>query len=211
MRRFTIASCILFLAIIFNYLPRSPEPALSRESLKNFPAGIGDWSLVNEHRMDESSMALLKVDDYIMRTYSNSKGETVSLYIGYFNTQREGKTNHSPRQCLPGAGWSIVEAAPVMLKVADHHPDQLQVNRYLMERGSDRELFLFWYQGRGRQIANEYLTKAYLTLDSVTKNRTDGALIRLNSAASLSPDSALRIQTDFIRSFYSILPEYIPN
>lgn len=156
-------------------------------------------------------MAVLQVDDYIMRTYSNSKGESISLYIGYFETQGEGKTNHSPRQCLPGAGWSAVDEAQIMLEVNDHHPGQIPVNKYVMERGNDKELFLFWYQGRGRQIASEYLTKTYLIWDSIIKNRTDGALIRLGSKATSGPDEALQTQTDFIRSFYPILSKYIPD
>ncbi len=126
------------------------------------PSEIGDWVLVREQQMDDSSMAALQVDDYILRTYSNSKGQIVSLYIGYFKTQKEGKTNHSPRQCLPGAGRSAVETAPVMLQVTDHGSGQIPVNRYLMQKGNDTELFLFWYHGRGRQIASEPLTKAYL-------------------------------------------------
>jgi EpsI family protein len=199
------------MAIIVSYLPSSPEPALSRLPLNKFPAKIGDWSLVGEYQMDDRSMTVLQVDDYISRTYSNSKGEIVSLYIGYFKTQKEGKQNHSPRQCLPGAGWSAVEAAPVAVRITDRDPGQIPVNRYLMKKGDDTELFLFWYHGRGRQVASEYLSKAYVIWDSITKNRTDGALIRLSSRASANPDKALQTQTDFIRSFYPVLSKYIPE
>ncbi len=211
MRRFIITISVLILAIIINYFPSSPEPVLTRLSLKEFPSEIGDWVLVREQQMDDSSMAVLQVDDYIMRTYSNSKGQTVSLYIGYFKSQKEGKTNHSPRQCLPGAGWSTVETAPVILQVTDHGSRQIPANRYLMKKGNDMELFLFWYHGRGRQIASEPLTKAYLIWDKLTKNRTDGALIRINSIASSGPDKALENQAEFIRSFYPILSKYIPE
>ena len=211
MRRFIITISILILAIIINYFPSSPEPVLTRLSLKQFPAEIGDWVLVREQQIDDSSMAVLQVDDYTMRTYSNREGQTVTLYIGYFKTQKEGKTNHSPRQCLPGAGWSVVETAPVMLRVTDHDPGQIPVNRYLMRKGNDSELFLFWYHGRGRQIASEYLTKAYLIWDKLTKNRTDGALIRVNSRASSGPGKALQSEAEFIRSFYPILSKYIPE
>jgi EpsI family protein len=211
MRRFIITISVLILAIIINYFPSSPEPVLTRLSLKEFPSEIGDWVLVREQRIDDHTMAVLQVDDYIMRTYSNSKYQTVSLYIGYFKTQKEGKNNHSPRQCLPGAGWYALETAPVMLRVTDHDPGQIPVNRYLMLKGNDTELFLFWYHGRGRQIASEYLTKVYLIWDKLTKNRTDGALIRINSSASSGPGEALQSQAEFIRSFYPILSKYIPE
>jgi EpsI family protein len=211
MQRFVLTIFILILAIVVNYLPSSPGPSLSRLPLKDFPPRIGDWSLLKEQQIDEKSMAVLQVDDYIQRTYCNSEGETVSLYIGYFNTQKEGKTNHSPRQCLTGAGWFPVETAPILLQVIDGNPGQVPVNRYLMTKGSNKELFLFWYHGRGRHIASEYQAKAYLIWDSMTKNRTDGALVRLNSTASPNPVKALQTQTDFIRSFYPILSEYIPE
>jgi EpsI family protein len=133
------------------------------------------------------------------------------LYIGYFKTQKEGKTNHSPRQCLPGAGWSPIETTSLMLDVPAANSGQIPANRYLMEKGDEKELFLFWYQGRGRQLANEYIVKAYLMWDSITRNRTDGALIRVNAPASSNPDKALEKLMEFIRSFYPVLSKFIPE
>jgi EpsI family protein len=211
MRRFVITISVLILAIVAAHLPSSPEPVLSRTSLEEFPSRIGDWVLLNKSKMDAQSMAVLQVDDYIIRTYANSKGETVSLYIGYFKTQREGKTNHSPRLCLPGAGWSTLTADSLMLDVSAAKTGQIPANSYLMQKGDVKELFLFWYHGRGRQISSEYMTKAYLIWDSITRNRTDGALIRINALASPNPDKAFREETEFIRSFYPMLSRYIPD
>ncbi len=211
MRRFIITISVLILAIIAGNLPSSPEPVLTRTSLKEFPSRIGDWVVVNEERIDEKSMAVLQVDDYVIRTYANSKGDPVTLYIGYFKTQKEGKTNHSPRQCLPGAGWSAIETTSVTLDVPAGNSGQIPAQRFLMEKGDEKDLFLFWYHGRGRQLANEYIVKAYLMWDSITRNRTDGALIRISSRASPNPDKAFRDEADFIRSFYPILSRYIPE
>lgn len=209
MRRYIIVTIVLLLAIVLNYLPPSPSPVLRRKPLKDFPARIGDWTLVNQQKMALESLGVLKVDDYIMRTYANSKGRTVYLYIGWFKTQREGKTNHSPRLCLTGAGWYTVNAEPVSLPVTDNR--QIKMNRYLVEKGSAKDLFLFWYQGRGRETASEYLTKAYLIWDSITKHRTDGALIRLSSTVTSDPDKTVRTEADFIRSFYPLISKFIPN
>lgn len=209
MRRFLIIISILILAVVFNHYPSCPASIPSREPLKDFPSRIGDWSIVSTQRMNQQSLAVLKVDDYIMRTYRNSTGHTVSLYIGYFKTQEEGKTNHSPRQCLAGAGWGAVGAASVKLRVMNRV--EIPVNKYLMENGGDRELFLFWYQGRGRVTASEYLTKVYLMWDSIEKHRTDGALVRLNSKVFSSPEEAFVVQTNFARALYPLLSKYIPN
>ena len=207
LRRLIIVISILTLAIILNYLPSPPPPVLSRQPLKDFPARIGDWTLVDQNKMDAQSLAVLKVDDYIMRTYVNGEGRTVSLYIGWFKTQNAGKTNHSPRQCLPGAGWEIIKESTIAVGVPDHV--QIPVNRYLMENEGTKELFLFWYQGRGRQTSSEYATKLYLIWDSITRHRTDGALIRLNSSIRATPHDTLKVETDFIRSFYPILAKFI--
>lgn len=98
-----------------------------------------------------------------------------------------------------------------MLQVTDHNPGQIPVNKYLMRKADDEELFLFWYHGRGREIASEYMAKACLVWDSLMRNRTDGAMVRVNMRVSLDPGEALQCQTEFIRSFYPILSKYIPE
>ncbi len=209
MNRYIAVILILLLALVVNYLPASPPPTLVREPLKDFPTRLGDWTLVSQQKMDPGSLRVLKVDDYIMRTYRDDAGQTVSLYIGWFHTQKEGKQNHSPRECLTGAGWYTIKADPTVIRVAPE--TSITVNRYYMQNGPAKDLFLFWYQGRGRESASEYLTKFYLALDSITKHRTDGALIRLNSSAASGQDKALRTETAFIRCFYPLLSKYIPN
>jgi len=211
MYRFMIVIFVLILAVALNYIPSSQEAALPRRSLENFPSRIGDWKLFEEQRIDDASLAVLQVDDYLVRSYTNSKGEFLTLYIGYFKTQKEGKTNHSPRQCLPGAGWFPLETSSIMLDVPGSNSGQLPVNRYLMEKGNEKELFLFWYQGRGRQLANEYSVKVYLMWDSIKRNRTDGALIRISGRALPNPDAALKTQIEFIRCFYPFLSKFIPE
>jgi len=156
-------------------------------------------------------MEILQVDDYFMRNYRNSNGEIIGLYIGYFKSQREGKGIHSPRQCLPGAGWVPVNIAVYNLKVPGHNPEMVSVNKFVMGKGLDRQLYLFWYHGRGRVYANEYWNKIYLIWDGLTKKRTDGALIRVNNLATRNPNEALQTQTEFIKLFFPLLKEYIPD
>lgn len=211
MRRFIVTISILIFSIILCNLPSSPAPTLKRMPLSEFPPKIGDWVLQQQGQMDNASLAVLQVDDYIIRSYANSQGQVVSLYIGFFNTQREGKTNHSPRQCLPGAGWTPSETSTFELNVSDSGTRYFPANRFLMQKGNEQQLFLFWYQGRGRQIANEYMVKAYLMWDSIVHNRTDGALIRVNTNASANADQAFKNEVTFIRAFYPLLSKFIPE
>ena len=199
------------MAATVNYYFSKPDISLPRKSLSEFPKELGDWTAISEQKMDSGSMNILQVDDYFMRNYRNSKGEIIGLYIGYYKSQREGKGIHSPRQCLPGSGWVPVNIEIYNLKIPGHNPRHAEINKYIMGKGLDRQLYLFWYQGRGRVYASEYWNKIYLIWDGLTKKRTDGALIRVNNPVTGNIDNALKTQSEFIKLFFPLLKEYIPD
>jgi EpsI family protein len=209
--KFIIVILVLLVAIGVNYYFSKPDISLHRKSLAEFPKELGDWAVVSEHKIEGRSMEILQVDDYITRDYRNSKGEVIGLYIGYFKSQREGKGIHSPRQCLPGAGWAPVNTAVYRMAVPGHNPETVPVNKFIMGKGLDRQLYLFWYHGRGRIYASEYWNKIYLIWDGLTKKRTDGALVRVNNPVIGNTEDALKIQSDFIKLFFPLLKEYIPD
>jgi EpsI family protein len=209
--RYILTIVILLAAACLNHYFSKPDISRPRKSLAEFPKELGDWTTITEQKIEGRSMEILQVDDYITRSYRNSKEEIIGLYIGYFKSQREGKGIHSPRQCLPGAGWVPVNATVYQMEVPSHNPGRVPVNRFVMGKGLDRQLFLFWYHGRGRIYASEYWNKVYLIWDGLTKKRTDGALIRVNNAVAGNTDDALKTQSDFIQLFFPLLKEYIPD
>jgi EpsI family protein len=77
--------------------------------------------------------------------------------------------------CIPGGGWEISE-----LKWIEVNGDP--ANRVIIQKGENRQIAYYWFQGLGRIVANEYINKWYLFLDAVFKNRTDGALVRYVTA-----------------------------
>lgn len=209
--RYYITIILILTTAAANYAFSRPQPELPRRPLREFPKIIDGWKSMGDQFMDDGSMRVLKVDDYIMRTYVNARGEMLGLYIGYFKTQYEGKQVHSPRQCLPGAGWDISENKTVFLKLKDHNPAEVPINYYLMGKGNRKDLYLWWYQGRGRIYANEYLNKWYMMTDAVTKRRTDGALVRINMAITGNVEDAMTREIAFIDHILPILSQYIPN
>jgi EpsI family protein len=209
--RYILTIVILLAAAGLNHYFSKPDVSLPRKSLAEFPRTLGDWTLVSDQEMDKQSLEILKVDDYFMRNYRNSRGETIGLYIGYFGLQDVRKGIHSPRQCLPGAGWSPVNIAIYQMTAPGHHPETAPVNRFLMGKGLERQLYLFWYHGRGRIYASEYWNKIYLIWDGLTKKRTDGALVRVNHPITGNTEDALKTQSDFIQLFLPLLKEYIPD
>src|SRR4030067_2724449 len=121
--RYILTIVILLAAAALNHYFSSPDISLPRKSLAEFPKELGDWAAISEQKIDDQSMKVLQVDDYFMRNYRNSNGGVIGLYIGYFKSQREGKGIHSPRQCLPGAGWNPVDIAVYQMTVPGHNPE----------------------------------------------------------------------------------------
>jgi EpsI family protein len=116
------------------------------------------------------------MSSYVSRTYGRDSTAAFWVYVGYYESQTQGKTIHSPKNCLPGAGWEPLESARVQLNLAS---GPVPVNRYLIANDNQRALVLYWYQGRGRISANEYLVKWELLRDATLKQRTDEALVRV--------------------------------
>ena len=117
----------------------------------------------------------LALDDYILSDFRKPDGKLVNLYVAYYASQRMGKSPHSPLVCIPSTGWAITRLD--RLDFDNNHP----VNRAIIERDNSRQLVYYWYEERGRSIASEYWSKWYLLSDAITKNRSDGALVRLIS------------------------------
>ena len=140
-------------------------------------------------------------------------GPPINFYIAWYDTQRAGRSAHSPRSCLPGGGWQIKSLTQRSLPGIRAGRDALRVNRVLIQLGNQRQLVYYWFQQRGRVITNEYQVKWYLFWDALTRNRTDGALVRLAvPIAADEPDAAADRQlTQFAAAAAPTLAPYIPN
>ncbi|MGI4979540.1 MAG: exosortase C-terminal domain/associated protein EpsI [Janthinobacterium lividum] len=135
----------------------------------------------------------------------------ISLFIGYFPTQRTGQAIHSPQNCLPGAGWTFESARTVMLPAADGK--LYQVGEYVITDGTQKQEVLYWYRAHGRSIASDYRAKLYMLVDALRYNRTDGALVRvITPMLPGEPDKAAHLRAaDFAGQVAAMLPAYIPD
>lgn len=135
----------------------------------------------------------------------------VSLFIGYFPTQRTGQAIHSPQNCLPGAGWTFESSKTTMLTAGNGK--QYQVGEYVITDGTQKQEVLYWYRAHGRSIASDYRAKLYMLLDAIRFNRTDGALIRvITPMVPGEPDKAAHTRAaDFAGQVAAMLPAYIPD
>jgi EpsI family protein len=183
------------------------EQAIAREPLSKLPRTLASWRAVAESPLDPAALQLLGVDDYINRRYAAPGGQIVGLYIGYYASQRQGDTIHSPQNCLPGAGWQPIESSTQTLSAGGR---PVLVNRYVVQKGLDRQVVLYWYEGRGRIVANEYLNKFWLIADAARLHRTNGALVRIMAPVVEEQADASRAAVDFAQAILPALPGYLP-
>ena len=183
--------------------------------------GFGTWT-AQDFPLDDDTLAVLGKGDFLNRVYTARQTSSrlaagpvvtppVSLFIGYFATQRTGQTMHSPQHCLPGAGWTFDSQKYVNLK--DVNGKNYHVGEYVISNGESRQFVIYWYQAHGRSEPNEYLAKLYMVTDAIRTNRTDGALVRVITPVlpDESIDAAGNRATRFTELMAPYLPQFIPN
>lgn len=151
---------------------------------------------------------------YVLRRYGTdleTRGADFSLYVGYYDSQAQGRTIHSPRNCLPGAGWEPLSSGTATVRTAG---GPVTVNRYMIQNGTSRAIVLYWYQGRGRVAASEYAVKWDLLRDAAIRRRTEEALVRIavpvtqeTGSEEAALELAERVAGSVIPSVFRALPE----
>lgn len=181
------------------------------EPLWQLPHTISGWT-GTDVRIGQEELDVLGHGDFLSRIYSLSGGaEPIGLFIGYFPSQRTGETIHSPKNCLPGAGWAFDSSRYINLKDADGRSHQ--VGEYVIAKDGVKQFAIYWYQAHGRSVANEYMARIYLVADAMRTNRTDGALVRvitpIGGTESLAGARA-RVEA-FTAQLFPMLSRFIPN
>ena len=201
---------IVAVGVVVNAWAYLGEAHVERKQLKDFPQEVGEWRRVRADTvLDDATMAVLRASDYLLRDYRRADGQSANFYVGYYASQREGASYHSPLNCLPGSGWTLSEPSKAMIPLPDG--TQFAANKYVIQNGEYRSLMLYWYQGRGRQVASEYWGKVYTVIDSVRLRRSDGAMVRVTVPLGDSEDAALKSALDLSTRAVAALPEFVPN
>jgi len=193
-------------------LPERQEMAPQRPELAIFPNDIGEWRGKRD-QLEQIYIDALKFDDYLLADYRHPAGDSINLYVAYYASQRKGASVHSPKTCLPGGGWRMKDFSQHEIPGPGVGGQPLRVNRSLIQMGDERLLVYYWFQQRGRVMTNEYLVKWFLFWDALTRNRTDGALVRLTIAAPLGDDLAEkdRLLSEFANAIEPSLRRFVPE
>jgi EpsI family protein len=206
-----MAALLVLGGAVVNFWALAGEARAPRKALAEFPAELGGWHQSGRDvRFDAATEAVLRADDYVSRDYAGEGGRSASLYVGYYSTQRSGATYHSPLNCLPGSGWTLGEPSTVEVRPADGRAP-FRANSFVIEHGADRMLMLYWYQGRGRAVANEYADKVYTVFDSIRLRRSDGAMVRVLVPFRGGEREAEETAAQFAAHVAPNLPAYVPD
>jgi EpsI family protein len=210
--RFVLAALLIVSATIFLQAHSRSEVLPPHLPLQSFPRQVGDWT-GTDVAIDKDALEVLGPGDFLLRLFTNPDKRLpyLDLFIAYFPSQRAGDTIHSPKNCLPGAGWAPVESSRVTLTVSGQTP--FPANRYVIAKGDNRQLVLYWYWAHGRGVASEYWAKYYLVADSIRMNRSDGSLVRLTTPLlpGESADAAEQRLLPFVADVVPLLQNYIPR
>ena len=205
-----LSGAILIGTLLLLQFRSTGEAVPIRKPLATFPGVLGDWQGKETAIFDAEDLSILKVSDYLVRRYVDSHGRSVLLYIGYWETQRQGAQIHSPKNCLPGSGWEPLEASLITVPLPPPHRP-ITVNRYLIQKDAAQQLVFYWYHSQGLAIAGEVAAKIQMVKNGVVRNRTDGALVRVSSPISRSVPDHTQNLVRYIQALYPMLSQHLPD
>ena len=196
--------------LLVNWFAYRTEFAPPRQPLADLSKTLGDWQQKGDDiKFEPEVETILKTTDYTMREYTLADGRIANIYVGYYASQRTGATYHSPQNCLPGAGWVLSEPQKVEVKMADGRA--FTANRYTLRNGIYHQVMLYWYQGRGRTESSEYRDKLNTIVDSVTRRRSDGGLVRVMTDVGHDEEASLKAVSDLAAKLAEQLPPFMPE
>lgn len=175
----TVALMTAALAAAWTFAPRPPAEVATREPYSAFPMRLGDWTGTSSS-LAANVAETLGADDYLSAFYrAPGEAEGIDLFLSYYRDQTSGSAIHTPQVCLPAAGWEVARIRRIQVELPGTGAGAVPVNRAVIQKGLDRELVYYWFEGRGRHMTDDFAAKFYGMADGVTRGRTDGGLVRL--------------------------------
>ena len=192
--------------------PARPTVEIARDSFTLFPRSIGGWAGSTSY-LDPQVERVLKADDYISAYFSNpAEAQPVDFFVAYYENQTQGAGIHSPEVCLPTGGWEIFSLAPTEITLEGTRFGTFEVNRAVIQQGLDKQLVYYWFEGRGRRETNDFAAKFHTVADSMSRGRTDGALVRVITPIGADGEAAAdaRLQR-FLAGTVDRLDRFVPE
>ncbi len=201
---------IIVATLVVSHTVEFREKIPVNKSFTQFPLKIGEWQGTPQ-TMDKEFIDLLHFTDYIMVNYRNGKGQDVEFYVAYYESQSKARATHSPETCLPGGGWTFEQSG--IAEFALNNGQMLRTNRAFIGKSGVKQLTYFWFPQRGRILTSLTQVKLYSFWDALTRQRTDGALVRIITPLYPHEDmkeAESRLQ-GFTKQVVPVLNEFLPR
>ncbi len=199
---------ILFLGASL-YLVHTPHELIAPEipKLTTLPKQFGPWHSARETTFDEGTLKVLRPTDYLMRTYTNSQGTPITLYIGYHNGSPSAGPIHSPKNCLPGGGWEFKSTESIPMTAQN---STINVIRAVLTKDGQDTTFYYWYQVRGEVITSDLDMKIAEFKGMVIDKRKDAAFVRISISAH-DKEQEIQAMQSFFQNAYPQLRAHLPS
>jgi EpsI family protein len=206
-----LLTVVLLAQAVLYYTASHGEKIPLVRPLDQFPTTLDDWHLAQVGVIDDDTQNVLKADDLMTRWYVSPTEGGANLFVAFFKTQRTGQSPHSPKNCLPGSGWSPTATGFLDVPIPSRN-ETIKINRYVVTKGDSRDVVLYWYQSQNRVIADEFAAKFYLVADAIRHHRSDTALVRViipvdHDDDAKATDEGMR----FVQAAYPALRSYLPG
>jgi EpsI family protein len=208
-RAVVVALALLSSAVVIGRSVR--EQSVSQVQFEELPYKLDGWSGALAERFAPEVLQMAGVDDYLHRQYFSQARQPLWLYVGFYGSQVDGRTMHSPLNCFPGSGWEATDHTVLPVQVSDANGSRtVDVNRLLVRRGADTQVVLYWYQIHGRVVASEYWSKTFTVMDAISRQRTDGAIVRIVTPVVKDETSATTAAAEFVSKVFPSLTAVLP-
>ncbi len=206
--KYFIVIALLAVTILFSQMRSDGELVPIVKTLEGFPKQIAEWR-GEPYRFSQAVYDKLGVDDSIAINYKNDNGDSVSMYVGYYESQKQGEIIHSPKNCMLGSGWQPIEISEINISVGTR---LIPVIKMIVEKHSHKMVSLYWYQSGNRAVANEYNQRLYFIYDSLRYNRTNSAFLKFSSSVQGDDyEGTIQQLEGFINKVVPILDDFLPN
>ncbi len=205
--RFVFVALFLIVTTLYMNLHTDIAVPVNRP-FSQFPLDIANWKMQSQTSFSSQVLGVLRPTDYLYRAYQDVEGKTVTLYIGYHSGGKESGEIHSPKHCLPGSGWHELSSRSGLIDL-DGKP--LKIVRSLYQKDAGKELFLYWFQVKGKSLSDEYSLKLAEITNSFLYRRRDSAFIRVSVPFETDEARAVQLGERFVKDFYPLIQQYLPQ
>lgn len=180
------------------------------------PKAFGDWQAVNDSapQIDVSqgveTVQEQPYDQTVMRTYVNSRGDTVMLALAWGERQRQDVKVHRPEVCYPAQGYFVRTIGAGRPVPTQGRTEPVPTTQLLTEArgGGGYEAVRYWIR-IGSQYGGDGLAARWYILNEGFRGRIpDGMLVRASQRLN-QPEAAAQSQVvmeGFLRELVDAVP-----